>query len=97
VKVDVMVVLKNLQGEALKDSDKEATLRSVATAALMLPYQDEQSVGGEEKFTRYKLALRINASESVELTPEEAAKVKQLIGKAFGPAVVGPAYELLNG
>jgi hypothetical protein len=97
MKVDVTAVLKSLKGETLQDGESDVSLRSVATAALMMVYPDEQAVGGEEKFSRYKLALRMNADSSVELTPEEAAKVKQLIGKAFGPAVVGPAYELLNG
>jgi len=84
-----------LDGKPINDGSKDVTLRTVATQALMASFQGED-VDGEEKFKRYQLAVRINAEDSLTISPEQAAKLKLLIGKGFTPAVVGPCFELLN-
>ena len=33
----------------------------------------------------------------VDLTIEEAAEIKKLVGKAYGPVVVGRVYEIFEG
>lgn len=96
MKVDVSTVLNGLDGKPLLNGEQPLTLRDVATSALLATYPDEAQEG-EEKFKRFQLAVRINADSSVDMTPEQAAKLKVLIGKGFGPLVVGPAYTLLNG
>lgn len=96
MKINVDTVLKQLNGLPLKEGDNDFTLKSAAIEALMLMSPDDQA-GGEEKFSRYNLAIKVNAGGEVELTPEEAAMIKQRIGKIFGPSVLGPAWTLLNG
>lgn len=96
MKVDFAVVLNGLDGKPLLNGDQPLTLRHVATGALLATYQDEAQ-DGEEKFKRYQLAVRIAADDVVDMTPEQSAKLKALIGKGFGPVVVGPAYTHLNG
>jgi hypothetical protein len=41
--------------------------------------------------------MKINKSCSVDLTVDEAAKLKKLVGETFGPSVVGPAWTALEG
>lgn len=72
------------------------TLGGVSVAALLGSYADEQGLSGEEKFHRYQLAERIHAGSVQEVSAEEVALLKKLIGKNWPPAVLGPAYEALE-
>lgn len=94
MKIDFEQQLKGL-GRPLMAQDGETplTLKSISIESLMAAFPDEK-ISGEEKFKRYQLAQRI--SDGDEVSVSEAAKIKDLIGKAYGPVVVGPAYELLE-
>lgn len=96
MKIDVSKPLKNLAGLHLKDVDGDMTLKVACVAALMGQYEGE-NLDGQEKFKRYELAKKIYAGGEVELSVEEIAKIKPLIAKGFGPVVVGPAYDILEG
>lgn len=89
-------VLKGFDGNSIKSDGKEATFRNAACAALMAVFDDE-AANGETKLRRYVLATKIFQTDDVTLTLEEAAEIKLVVGKAFGPIVVGPMYALLNG
>ena len=58
-------------------------------------YPDEQA-SGEEKFKRYQLAERISAAGPQDVSVEEVALIKRLIGKGYPPMVVGPAWLALE-
>lgn len=98
MKIDFSTVLQTLTGVAfqIKETDKERdmTLADASVEALLAPSQDET---GQQKFEAYQLAAKVNKAAEVELTPEEVAAIKSKIGAAYGPAVVGPAFTLLNG
>jgi len=81
----------------LKPNTKEPfCLKEAAIEALLVQVQEE-NVSGEEKAKRYVLATRICADPgSIDLTVEELAKIKQVIGKGYGPLVVGQAWEMLD-
>lgn len=88
----------DIDGTAIKaEGGKPLMLKQVSTIALTGNLPGEDRLGGEEKFLRYKLAMKISAGGEVELTPEEAAKIKHVIGLAYGPVIVGRAFEVLNG
>ena len=94
MKINFNQPIKNIQGEEVKD----LTLKTVSVEALLATFSDEQSLSGEEKAKRYVLATRIYAnSEELDLTVEEIAKIKQLIGKGYGPLIVGQAWDMLEG
>lgn len=76
---------------------REMTLKLAAVNALQAQFEDERALDGEEKFKRGKLAEKIYLGVDVDLTIEEIAKVKKLIGKAYGPNVVTPAWTALEG
>jgi len=67
------------------------------TEALLASYEDEKSLSGEEKASRYTLALAIHASvEPLDLKAEDVVLIKKLVAKGYGPLIVGQAWMLLE-
>lgn len=86
----------NQKGELvdLVDGGVPVTLAQVSYSSLLTP--DEKATD-TEKFNRCKLAFKIaQASSTIDLTIEEAAMLKALIGKNPMPLVVGQAFEMLE-
>ncbi len=98
MKINFNQELKTLEGKAIpNDKREDTTLRDVATQALLISYQDESNLGGEQKAKRWLLAMKIQSnSEDIVLTIEEIAEIKKLIGKAYGPLIVGQTWEILE-
>lgn len=92
----VTTVLTDLSGEAMNGTNGPLTLRSACVDALLGTYQDEASLSGEEKYRRFQLAAKLSGSDEVDLTAEEIAQLKKLVGRAWAPLVVGRVYELLE-
>lgn len=90
-------VLKDLNGADLKQSaDEVLTMKAVSITSLMGTHEADRNISGDEKLKRYLLAVKINAGGEVELTAEEIAQLKSLIGRAYGPIAVGPAFLFLE-
>lgn len=88
-------VIKDLDGTSIVENGKEVTFAQIARSALMSMFEDEKSLGGEEKAKRFALAMKIEP-KMIELTAEEVSLLKTLIGKAFGVIVVGQSYLFLE-
>jgi hypothetical protein len=100
MKINFDSELKALDGAALQTGGNESkpfTLKLAAVEALMRDTDQDAKQSGEQKLKRFDLAERIFKGGEIEITPEEAALIKERIGKGFTPAVVGPAFRLLNG
>ena len=98
MKINFDATLHELDGTPIIESmDKKEpmTLARASVMALTGRYQDEQ-LAGTESFKRYQLAKKVHKGGVVELTAEDISLVKMVMGKAFGPAVIGPCYELLE-
>ena len=97
MKLELTTKIKSIEGEVLTDKNKEVTLGHVLVESLMANYNNE-ILTGQEKFQRYELAVKVHPTMKVaDITVEEAALLKDLVGKAYGPAVVGPVYGLFEG
>lgn len=97
MKINFDAVLHHIDGKPLKTQESEMTLKTASVESLMAIIREDEQATGAVKLARYELAVKVNAGGEVDLTPEEAAILKDRIGKVFGVAVVGPAYKLLNG
>lgn len=93
--IDTTTVLNDVDGEPMKDAKGELTLRRVIQAAMVSTFPEDAKMEGDEKVRLWGLAMAANA-DTVEWTPEQVATVRRRIGKGYGPAVVGPAYALLD-
>lgn len=96
MKVNFDLALTDFDGNDLTEKNETFRLKRAAIEALMVMFPEERDEG-EHKYKRFDLASRVHKGGEQEVTPEEAALIKQRIGKLYGPAVVGPAYKLLNG
>ena len=98
MKIDFSKELIGYDGEPLKEGDKIITLAMVCCNALGNPAPDEAQLPGEEKARRFDLAVAVYASKGpLDLKVEQVALIKSLIGKLYGPMVVGPVWKLLEG
>jgi hypothetical protein len=94
--IDFSHAVHDLDGEPMKDpAGKVVTIGSLVETALMLPYDDERNLAGEEKVHRAVLAMRIHAGP-VELTAEDIALCKKTVGKAYPPLTVMRVWEVLD-
>jgi hypothetical protein len=109
MKINVTQQLKELDG-ALMTTGKQVcqtcrqvvgkkepmTVRLAATRALSAAFRDEQDLDGEKKFERFHLALKITDEDKPALTVEEIVLIKKLVGKMFGPVVIGRMWAILD-
>ena len=106
-KIDVMQVLKELDGTPLEFADsictqcgsvvegKPFTLRLACTSALIAQFRDDQ-IKGEEHLRRWRLANKIYDNDEVDLKSEDKVLIKELVAKQRGSLVVGQVWELLE-
>jgi hypothetical protein len=102
--IDFTKPITQIDGSPIADKDgkileKQPTLGTICISALLAEYADEASgpkmITPEDKFNRWKLALKLADNKdpkNVTLTSEELALVKNVVGKAYGPVVVGQAW-----
>lgn len=88
--------MRSLDGEIhLKDNEeKEMTLGSCLIAACLAG--DQQDVGATEKYRRWKLAEKIQLCHPCEISIEDVAYLKTLVGKVFSPLVMGQIWDILD-
>ncbi len=97
MKINIDAPVLNQYGEKAprKEGSKEHLLvRHCFIDALVL---NDQAIDGTEKLVRYRLAQKVAKSgEVIELTLEEGVKMKELIGKSYGPQVYGQIYDMIE-
>ena len=96
--VKVNVPLKTMDGEVMKDNDRQgkavdATVKNAIVNAVLAPVQKELGV---DKVKKYELAKKVYASDEVDLNEDEIKTIKDAVGENFAPIVVGQIYELLK-
>ena len=87
--------LVNINGEVIKHGDNAQSVGSIAIEALTLN-DPQDKISGEEKMKRWKLACKIHGSDQGDITIDEAKIIKDLVGKYYGPIVVGQVWEALE-
>ena len=84
-----------VNGKPLIEKSVEVTLRNVCCEALLAVFPNENEMG-EQKLKRWILAEEIHTHNTVDLQAEDISLLKKRIGEGFGPAVVGPAWKMLD-
>ena len=76
----------------IDENGKPITLGNLAIQALIT--QDKKEIEGKEKFTRYKLAMKIEKNEDIDIS--EASLIKNVVGNILTPLPVGRIWDLLD-
>lgn len=102
MKIDFSVKLISLKGEPLEklDNDKkkvQMTLSDACADALLAMLETDRAESGKEKYKRWQLASKIIVSSEVDLDTDDISFIKERVGKLYGPATVGPVFNLLEG
>jgi hypothetical protein len=72
------------------------TLSDASVNALLASLPEDGKLSGVDKYNYAELARKIYQNKDVILTVEEIATIKDRIGKAYGPLIVGSAWRLLD-
>ena len=98
MKIDFSKELIGYDGEPLKEGGKILTLAMICCNALMNQTEEDAKLPGEEKLRRFDLATVVYASkEPLDVKVEDISLLKTLVGKLYGPIVVGPVWKMLEG
>lgn len=82
-------------GQAVSEPEP-MTVRLAAVRALSVTFRDEPSVQGEERVKRFHLAFKITDEDEPNLTIEEIALIKKLVGKMGPNVVAGRMWAILD-
>jgi len=109
MKIDVTEQLEELDGTPMVTSKQVCqmcgsvvgevmpmTVRLTVTRALTAMFKDEQNLAGEDKITRWHLALKITDEDDPDLKAEDIVLIKKLVGKMFGPVIIGRMWAILD-
>lgn len=98
MKINFSQILKNHKGTNIKNElGEEVKLSAPCVNALNLLFEDEKGLSGDDKFKRYKLSLKIDSDDEVDVTAEDIALIKKVVGKGYPPNIVGIVYDTLEG
>lgn len=94
MRIDFGQQLIGLDGTGLVDTGRPLTLQRVCVNGLL----NHGATGVKaEPYDRYRLAMRLHAGGTVELSTDEVVLVKKCVNGSYPPLVVGQAYEMLEG
>ena len=99
MKYDLSSKVCGLNKIPIKEDNKELSVKDYCIRGLLYVDEEDAKIGGVEKYTRYKLARRLedNQNKVIGLNAEEVTKIKGLVGRFFSPYIVGQVYDVLEG
>jgi hypothetical protein len=94
VNLDVSVV--DLNGVPLNQNGKETSVANICVEVLLLMQRGDERTG-EEKMQAFTLAEHIHHNKAdVRLGAKDVTLLKGLVGKLFGPLIVGQIWRILD-
>lgn len=97
MKLNFSTAIRDLQDQPIIEGGNPLTLGSIACNALLTVHQDEALLPAEEKVKRFRMAQAAVKGGEQDCAVEDVASLKKLIGKLYGPLVVGRVFEIIEG
>lgn len=98
MKINVLQKLVNFNDELIKDErGKEITLRDVLTNSLLSSTEKSKNDTGEIKYDKYRIAGLVNGADNPKLDINDLKKLKDYVGYAYSPLIVGVVWDILEG
>lgn len=96
MKIPLSSPLLGLDGKEIQTPDgKSFALRDAIQQALMGVLESDRNMTAADKLRAFSLALK-SQSQEMDATAEDVAFIKDRIGRAFAPLIVGRAFEQLD-
>lgn len=95
MKYNFKQIIKKIDGQPFVLNQTPLTFKKACQNALFASYNDEQDLSGEDKYTRYKVSIKLEA-DVPDLTIEEISLIKKVVGKGYSPEILGPIYIFLD-
>lgn len=96
MKVNLFAPLLDMKGKPVFNGANPVNLKDICSDAL--GNHAEPGMTGTQKLNNFSLGMKIAAAGSeIELTAEELATIKDVVGKSYSPLVVGRLNELIEG
>ena len=91
--------LKDFNGaEVLGEEQKPIVYSVIVINALMHTNEEDKTLSGVDKLTRFKLAERIfTTPQNITLTDEEKKLINDVVGKLYSVFIVGTVNKFLEG
>lgn len=84
--------ITEIDGTEIREGEKPVTVRTMIVRGLLSP---DQNASPEDKYKRFKLAMRVEAGEGLEA--EDIVTIKECVGGAFAhPLIVGRVFDALK-
>jgi len=107
MKINLNQKLRTLSGKEIKvitdqgngkTTEENVFLFDVIINSVLGNYADEKDLRGVEKIKRYILSQKVyrKRNEAVDLTTDEVALIKELVGKNYPALVVGQVWQILE-
>jgi|SRR6185312_1700746 len=101
MQLDVTQTISDLDGQVIRINPADPgsapfTVRVLFIHALFMPRQSDAQMTGEAKFKRFLLAQKIHDNDTVNLTVEDCAELKQLSAETFATLVYARLASLLD-
>lgn len=93
--IDVTKVIKDFEDNAIIDSGKELTLRTVFYMALN-SFRSDENPSADTKAKCFGIMTKIFAGDEANITNEEAVLLKERVGVIFTPLIYGMVCEVLD-
>lgn len=96
MRINVTETIKDFDGQPILENDKPIEFRQVFATALNALVGDEQPLA-EEKAKRFAVGVKLYQGKEINITVDEAAVIKERVGKVYNPIFYGRTCELLDG
>jgi len=87
-------VLVDLDQQPFADG---ATYKTVILSSLLATLPGDEKAGAKEKVSLFQLSMKVHdQADDCDLTSEEITLIKDRVGRAFAPLVVGRVFALID-
>lgn len=99
MKINMLTVITDYENKPVlfrEDEGKEPQPMTFRKACMNAINTLEVSMKIEQKVFIYHLSIKIAKNDEVELTPEELVFIKEKVGAAYNPLIVGRMNDILG-
>lgn len=96
MKIATATVLNDLDGDPIKDGEKDLTVGRALSGALITAVQGQEDQTPAQAADKYDLAMKLRNQKEVNLSSEQVTLCKEMVAKVYAPIISGQIVKLLE-